>query len=441
MKKQLLSTLAAGLMLCGVSQIKAMDNSDLFQNNDSTFYAFNVDTNELPEKADINVYTEQIPEFDFDKDMGEFYDSNEGYNIDPEKPAKKAKLINPNDDIFNLEDPIFNLEDPNKWDSNLSLAVPKTALTPLTSNNDNNNNKRQIKWSINNDHVADKPFKCTVPGCGQSFHVSSSVYVHINREHTHNRQYSCHFCAAYRQEAKDKPQETKNKNTKKCHLVEKIYYDAPNFLKHLRSHTRPYQCNFPCLETYPARKKLEKHQEKKHGVTNNDAAPLNNTFPCHLCGKEGLNALPSHKAECRTLLACVLTSLSIPASEANLAKIGFNDDNYATEVKCPTCSATFKNRIGLAHHMTLKGHNPVITPLTSNTTALLPPSPAVLALKNTNQSNDRITNAQNDPSHQPNFQTPVIQPASEQPKNSKTPEAFSYDVKKTNPYETEWTKL
>jgi hypothetical protein len=465
MKNKLLSLITAGLMLCGISRIDAMEkqHSDLVQRGDAML--FNIDAR----KPAIDN--------DFDFDMNEFYNPNEDHNAASERSVKKAKIAD--DIIVNFD--IFNLQDPSKWVANPPLVVPDNVLTPPTPNNNNNNPKSKInwsisngkhnrpakkakltvkndmfnlsdpskwtkvltpptpnnnnsnheptiKWSINNDHAKNKALTCTVAGCNKSFNVRSTLYLHINKEHTKAKKYPCHFCNAF-------PEKVKS-----LELIGKDYFSA-NFLKHLRSHFQPYFCDIGhCSKIYSEREQLKIHQENIHGITNNEAARgNNNTYPCRVCGMEGLTDLPSHKAECCALLQCALIKIGVPPSDDNLKKIGFNDDNYSSEFKCSMCNEAFNNNIGLSHHMTVK-HPVTPSPLQTSNTALVSPSPTALAPNNnTNQSDDRITNAHDDPSHLPHFETPLLQPAALQPK--KAPEPFAYYVRKNTQYETEWTKL
>jgi hypothetical protein len=310
-----------------------------------------------------------IKAMDSDSDLVQHGDSI-SFNIDAskqvertDKPAKKIKLL----------DDMFNLPDPTSWTSNPSRTTTAQA---------------------------DKPYKCEFSGCNKSFSGRSGVFIHTNREHTQENMHLCHFCALV------------PKIVKKKLLIGKAYFDI-NFPKHLRSHTQPYICgnDGQCTERFTRKSQLAEHQTKEHGVTNNDAVRGNNkTFPCRLCGKEGLTDLPSHKAECRSLLEYVLlTKYKIPASEDNLKKIGFSDDRYLSASKKQT---------GITHRITLNGYEAVTSPMqTSN--------------------DDRITNAHDDPSHQLLFETPLIQPTAKRIKSNAAPEPFGYYVRKNNQYETE----
>gem|GEM_PF-4772850 len=401
-------SLIAALFLIASQVCFAMDNSDPSQ--DSHAIDFDIQKKEEKNKGANND--------DFDFDMNEFYDSDEDHDTDSEKAPKRVRLTSDHDGINNNnnnndEKQFFFCEvaeckkaaKPYKGLSGLWYHMRSAHKLPLP----------QKKESEKKD--PEKPFKCPHPGCDKSFDLERSISRHLSINHNHEVKNICHFCAAFPEKVQDKD------------LLDKPHYDCRDFFRHLRTHTKPYQCNV-CAKRIALQEAFVMHEKTKHGITNNAQQTREGSakFFCTLCGLELLTDLQTHKASCRTSLKYALTTMGILASEENLAKIGFNDNKYidipkfkclicnalcknkkgfihhmimmhrattSNGFKCPVCSLLCKNQTGLTNHMTISGHK-VITPILQ---APRTSTPTLLLLNPVNQD-DRITNAHDDPSHQ-----------------------------------------
>lgn len=168
---------------------------------------------------------------------------------------------------------------------------------------------------------ASKTYACKYPGCVKSYSFMPGLSRHINDEHTHTRHDSCHFCAEF-------PTNTESS----AHST--IYFNRAKFLAHLKTHTRPYQCNVQgCTERFAEAVTLAKHQTNKHRITNNakqERDRLIQTSPCLMCGLQNIADLSAHKEQCKSLLKDALRKLGVEDSDQNLEKIGFSENKYMT---------------------------------------------------------------------------------------------------------------
>jgi uncharacterized C2H2 Zn-finger protein len=316
MKKPLLLILAAGLMLSGASQIKAMD--------------FTID-----EALELPPLFPEIEEL---------------FRLPQDPPSNKKRTID-------------RVDDDNDDDSDDNLLVNTNFLhnTPALPTNNNNNNAAQtnIKKSAfikkiqvqENDKTVSK-WQCIYPTtngvCGKNFNCSS-IYGHID-QHTQAAARTCHFCTAF-------PEIVIKRQ--RSNAASKCYSLQTNFLHHLKAHTKPFECN-QCDERFSREKTLVDHLEKIHGTINN-APPSDESLkasPCLMCGLQNITDLPNHKPRCRALLQYALGEMKVAQTDENMRKIGFSEDKYelTNEFKCPHCQLILINKIGLSNHIS-KIHN------------------------------------------------------------------------------------